>query len=287
MSALPTKIGLIGVGLIGGSLALALRNHGYTGDLYAYDHNPETAGKIKGINGFLSSPAQVLERCDMVVIATPVGACRSILQAMRPVWSADKTVSDVGSVKQSLIKAARDVFGKVPPNLVPAHPIAGDEKSGPTAARAELFSQCCTLLTPLEHTQASAVTRVRLLWESAGARTECIAADEHDHLLAQSSHLPHLAAYALMDSLLAETDGSQPRYLAGGLRDFTRVAGSDPIMWRDICLHNGDHLLEALHRFQASLNSLRTAIERRDGEALEALFAAARKRRRSLSSPVS
>lgn len=287
MNKLPANIGLIGVGLIGGSLAVALRAHGYTGALYAYDCDPAASAKRDAISDFLASPQHVLERCELVVIATPVGACQSVLQAMQSAWSMDKTVSDVGSTKQAVIAAAHAVFGKMPDNIVPAHPIAGNEKSGAAAAHPQLFSQQCVLLTPLSHTNPEAVARVRLLWESVGAYTECIAADQHDYLLARSSHLPHVVAYALIHSLFVEAgdDAHRLRYVAGGLRDFTRIAASDPIMWRDICLSNRDQLLQALDCCQGSLNLLRTAIEQRDGKTLESMFSAARQQRLSLSLP--
>ena len=288
MSALPNTIGLIGTGLIGGSLVLALRAYGYRGGLYAYDRDPAAAEQVDGIDDVLSSPEEVLARCELVVIAVPAGSCQSVFQAMKPAWSMDKVVSDISSVKQATLAAARTVFGDVPDNFVPAHPIAGNEKSGPAAAQAQLFAQRCVLLTPIANTKEAAVAKVCRLWESVGAYTERIASDEHDCLLARSSHLPHVLAYALMHSLLKDADRSRHlRYAAGGLHDFARIAASNPIMWRDVCLLNSEQLLTALDHFRDSLGVMRAAIERQDGKALEDLFSAARKHKLSLPLPPS
>ena len=166
-----------------------------------------------------------------------------------------------------------------------AHPVAGNEKSGPTAAQAQLFNRRCVLLTPIAGTKEAAVAQVCGLWESVGAYTERIADHEHDCLLARSSHLPHVLAYALMHSLLKDADRSRHlRYAAGGLHDFARIAASNPVMWRDVCLHNGEQLLIALDHFSDSLDLLRAAIKRRDGKALEDIFSAARKHKLSLPS---
>ncbi|MGF1548384.1 MAG: prephenate dehydrogenase [Thiotrichales bacterium] len=277
------RLCLIGVGLIGGSLALALRRAGYCKQVVGVGRsvaNLEEALRLKVIDEASHNPATAVRGADMIVLAVPVGSveavCRQIAIPMEP----DAVLTDVGSVKADVVRQVERAFDRLPPRFVPGHPIAGTERSGAGAAFPELFEGRRVLLTPLEQTDPAAVAEVRRMWEVSGAVVEEMAVEAHDRILAATSHLPHMLAFGLVDSLARLTEGQQMfRYAAGGFRDFTRIASSDPVMWRDICLHNRDALLEALARYQADLATLRRAVEIRDGDALLAIFERAKQAR--------
>ncbi|WP_123401846.1 prephenate dehydrogenase/arogenate dehydrogenase family protein [Inmirania thermothiophila] len=270
------RLAVLGVGLIGGSLARALRRAEAVGEIVGCGRDPAhlaRAVELGVVDRAETDPAAAVAGADLVVLAVPLGAMRAVLAAAAPALAADAVVTDVGSAKASVIADARAVFGRIPRWFVPGHPIAGTERSGVEAAFAELFEDHRVLLTPVAETDPAAVERVRRMWEAAGAVVETMEVAHHDAVLAATSHLPHMLAYALVDAL-ARLEGHEEifRYAAGGFRDFTRIASSDPVMWHDICLANREALLGMLRRFQADLARLADAVEAGDGETLLATF---------------
>ncbi|ROR32295.1 prephenate dehydrogenase [Inmirania thermothiophila] len=274
--AVARRLAVLGVGLIGGSLARALRRAEAVGEIVGCGRDPAhlaRAVELGVVDRAETDPAAAVAGADLVVLAVPLGAMRAVLAAAAPALAADAVVTDVGSAKASVIADARAVFGRIPRWFVPGHPIAGTERSGVEAAFAELFEDHRVLLTPVAETDPAAVERVRRMWEAAGAVVETMEVAHHDAVLAATSHLPHMLAYALVDAL-ARLEGHEEifRYAAGGFRDFTRIASSDPVMWHDICLANREALLGMLRRFQADLARLADAVEAGDGETLLATF---------------
>ncbi len=279
------RVGIVGVGLIGGSLALALKQAGYDGEIVGCDVDASASLALRCVDRLLDSPTALTRECDVVVLATPVGAAVALLAEIAPACSAQTVITDAGSTKRRFVEAARAAFdrGTGLGGVVPGHPIAGCEKSGAEAARADLFRGRKTVLTPLRNTDARALGMVTSLWERAGAEVTQMDAVEHDALFAATSHLPHLLAYALIGRLLESPHRDRAiEYAAGGLRDFTRIAESDPVMWRDICLANRDNLLEAIAGFESEFGRLRDAVGRGDAAALDAFFKRAGDYRRRL-----
>ncbi|MEE4108016.1 MAG: prephenate dehydrogenase/arogenate dehydrogenase family protein [Halieaceae bacterium] len=276
------RVGIVGLGLIGGSLALALRDAGSAGAVLAWD--PADAVLEAGLQGGVIDTAAasleaLLDGVDVVVLAAPTVACAGLLERILARGGAYHCVTDVASVKGPLVEAAARL-GAAARRFVPGHPIAGSERSGVGAARADLFRDHRVILTPDAATDAEALGVVRALWRSAGAEVTTMGVEEHDAVLAATSHLPHVLAFALVDALArAPSRDDIFRYAAGGFRDFTRIASSDPVMWRDVALANRDALLAALDDFTARLAVLRTAIEGGDGDALEATFRNAKRAR--------
>ncbi|MDD3517073.1 MAG: prephenate dehydrogenase/arogenate dehydrogenase family protein [Chromatiales bacterium] len=270
------RLAIIGVGLIGGSLALALRRAGYCGEVIGCGRgvaNLDEAVRLGIIDRYETDPAQAVQGADFVVLAVPLGAMQDTFAVIRDVLAADAVVTDVGSAKGSVVAAARAACGEVPPWFVPGHPIAGTERSGATAAFAELFQGRRVILTPTATTADDARRRVRAAWEVAGAVVEEMPVEHHDEVLAATSHLPHMLAFTLVESLSRMSDSDEIfRYAAGGFRDFTRIASSDPVMWRDIALANRDALLTVTQRYRRDLDELMDAIARGDGQALLRLF---------------
>ncbi len=206
-----------------------------------------------------------------------MGAMESCFKAMVGHLPADVVLTDVGSAKANVVTAARKAFGELPAGFVPGHPIAGTEKSGVEASVADLFQKRRVILTPTNDTSAGAVARVRSMWESAGATVDEMAVEHHDEVLAATSHLPHLLAYSLVDTLVSMDESEEIfRFAAGGFRDFTRIASSDPVMWRDICGANRDALLLMLERFGKDLETLTALVRDADAAALETLFTRAK-----------
>lgn len=277
------KLTIIGVGLIGGSLARALKHAGACREIVGSGRDAahlQTAVTLGVIDRYDADLRVAVRGADMVVLAVPIGATEAVLRQIKPALTAQTIVTDVGSAKESVINAARAVFGEVPANFVPAHPIAGTERSGVKASFAELFQHRRVVLTPVAHTSADAIGQVRALWELAGAEVLEMEAARHDAVLAATSHLPHLLAYALVDTLAGmESHDDIFRFAAGGFRDFTRIAASDPVMWRDICLANRDAILGVLDRFSADLSQLRGAISSGDGAHMQEVFARAKHER--------
>lgn len=281
------RLALIGVGLIGGSLALALRQGGGCREIVGYDRdraNLDLAVERGVIDRFETSPCATVHGADVVVLATPVGAVETLCRALRGCLDEDAVLTDVGSVKGDVVRAVTAGFGRIPPNFVPGHPIAGKERSGVVAACPDLFVGRRIILTPVVETNHDASTRVRRLWEVAGGVVEEMDVQHHDEVLAATSHLPHLLAFALVGSLsrLGERDEIF-RYAAGGFRDFTRIASSDPVMWRDVCLSNRDAILDVLTHFEHDLQALSEAVAAEDGARLLELFQHAKQARNSFS----
>ncbi len=270
------KIAIIGVRLLGGSLARALRRSGQRARIVGYGRNHldlQRAIDLGVIDGFETRLQSAVEDADMIVIAVPVGAIDGILREMRPYLAPDAVITDVGSTKHGVVAAAREQLGDAMAAFVPGHPIAGDERRGVEASRADLFDGRVVLLTPVAETRPLALARVRALWEAAGAQVAEMDPDRHDQILAATSHLPHVLAYALVDTLARMDDSEEIfRYAAGGFRDFTRIASSDPVMWRDICLANGPRILETLTQYRAGLDELGALIAQANGEGLVDLF---------------
>lgn len=274
------QLTIIGVGLIGGSLARALREAGAVGEVIGAGRDAahlERARELGVIDRSTTDLGEAVRGADMVLLAVPVGAMEAVMRAIAPELSPDTVLTDAGSTKGSVIEAARRVFGELPANFVPGHPIAGTENSGVEAAFAELYEGRRVILTPTGTSSPEAVERVRAMWQAAGAVVTEMDAGHHDRVLAATSHLPHLLAFSLVDTL-AKMDEKEEifAYAAGGFRDFTRIASSDPQMWRDICVHNEPALLAMLDRFEADLRNLREAIGRDDGDYLQKVFGRAK-----------
>jgi prephenate dehydrogenase len=208
-----------------------------------------------------------------VIIATPVASFEPIFKALKPYWSEKTLYTDVGSTKGNILAAAEQVFGRVPANFVPAHPIAGAEQSGVTAAIVDLFNQKRVIITPTNTTSFQAVQMIQMLWEKIGARVSIMDAPQHDKILAATSHLPHLLAFALVDMLGHQDEESDIfKYAAGGFRDFTRIASSDPTMWADICMANKASILPLIEQLQAELDKISGLLKSDDYQALFTTF---------------
>lgn len=270
------RLAVIGVGLIGGSLAFALKRAGAVGEVVGCGRgkaNLDKAVELGIVDRYVTDPAEAVEGADMVFLAVPLGAMRGVFVAVKDRLAPDAVVTDGGSAKACIVEDARIVFGAPPPFLVPGHPIAGTEKSGAAAAFPDLFVGRRVILTPLPETAGKAKARVRRMWETVGAVVEEMEVSHHDEVLAATSHLPHVLAFALVDALGRMGDSEEIfRYAAGGFRDFTRIASSDPVMWRDICLANRDALLGVLRSYQSELDAVADTIARADGRELQALF---------------
>lgn len=274
------RLCLIGVGLIGGSIALAARNRGLAGAIVGVDADARNLDRARA-RGVIDAGFVDIEEAaagsDFVVIATPVGSVETVLRKLRQVWVEGAVYTDVGSTKSSLVADAERTFGRVPRNLVPGHPIAGGENSGVDAAVADLFQGRRVLLTPVPVTDPGALQRVRGFWEGMGARVAETTPRHHDEILAATSHLPHVLAFVLTE-MLGRRDEQQEifGYAAGGFRDFTRIASSDPRMWLDICRANRDQILPLLAQYRAALQQAEDMLATDQAEALLGLFTAAK-----------
>jgi prephenate dehydrogenase len=274
------RLCIVGVGLIGGSLALALRQAGYVNEIVGTSRNQahlRRAVELGVIDRLDLNVARAAAAADVVVLCVPLGAMEPVCQQLKETFASDSILTDVGSAKASVVAAVRSAFGELPSGFVPGHPIAGTEKSGVDAAFAALFQNRRTVLTPLESTSEQACRTVVDMWEATGSIVEIATVDHHDQVLAATSHLPHMLAFGLVDSLARLGDHNEIfRYAAGGFRDFTRIASSDPVMWRDICLANRRALLSIMARFQADLDILAEAIDKEDGDLLLEIFTRAK-----------
>ncbi len=274
------RLCVIGTGLIGGSLARALRAAGYCNEVVGAGRNAEhlqQAVELGVIDRYDTDLARAVEGADMVLVAVPLGAMQQVFGAIRGHLADDAVLTDAGSAKGSVIDDVRAAFGEVPANFVPGHPIAGTERSGVEASFAELYRDRRVILTPLAHTDAQATARVRAMWEAAGAGVVEMEPGHHDMVLAATSHLPHVLAFVLVESLARMHDEQEIfDYAAGGFRDFTRIASSDPVMWRDICLSNSAALHAMIERFMNDLQALDEAVRSRDGERLLEIFGSAK-----------
>lgn len=268
-------VGFVGIGLIGASLAQALKKAHAAQRIIALDVSETALAEAQAL-GVIDAAADWTElaHADVIVLATPVDAFSAICRqlARLPLKKA-VVVTDVGSTKESVLEAMRNAFGAVPSWFVPAHPIAGREKGGVEAARAELFSGRKVILTTLPETDDRALGIVSRMWHAAGASTRYLSIAKHDEVLGATSHLPHVLAYLLVDMLDQDLNHEEIfHYAAGGFRDFTRIASSSPVMWRDICLHNGAVLRQLLARYRARIAAFEALLEDRDGVAIETLF---------------
>lgn len=270
------KLAIIGVGLIGGSLARALREQGAVQEIVGCGRgkpNLEKAVELGVIDHYTHDAGEAVKGADMIFLAVPLGAMKSTFEAIRPHLAEDAVITDGGSVKGCLVKDAVEVFGKVPVNFVPGHPIAGTEHNGVEASFAELYQNRRVILTPLPETDPVATRRVTEMWRLCGAEVAEMAVEHHDEVLAATSHLPHMLAFSLVDALARMKENDEIfLYAAGGFRDFTRIASSNPVMWRDICLANQEALGEMLHRFADELTDLATTLREGNGEHLLEIF---------------
>jgi len=282
-----TKVALIGVGLIGSSLAHAMRRGSLAAHIAGYAPSEKTRARAAEL-GFCDSmhatPADAARDADLVILCTPVGALQAAAEAIAPSLKPGAILSDVGSVKTAVI---RDVGPFVPQGVhfIPGHPIAGTEHSGPDAGFAELFDGRWCVLTPVAGTEEAAVTKLTEFWRGCGSRVEVMDSKHHDIVLAITSHVPHLIAYNIVGTAadLEEVTSSEViKFSAGGFRDFTRIAASDPTMWRDVFLNNREAVLEVLGRFSEDLSALQRAIRWGDGDMLFDLFTRTRAIRRSI-----
>ena len=274
---------VVGLGLIGGSLALGLKQRGGCRTVVGFDINPTEVeeGLHRGvIDEKAEELFQAVYDADVVVLAVPVKVMEGVLAEIRNAIRPETILTDVGSAKGNVVEAARRVFGEVPANFVPGHPIAGSEKSGVSSAKATLYEHHKVILTPLSETDRFALKQITRMWESVGAEVHHMNVQRHDEVLAATSHLPHLLAFSLVDTLANDHENRDIfRYAAGGFRDFTRIAASDPMMWHDIFLANSEATLKVLKEFSSGVDQLRTAIEQRDGQHLLGVFTRAKSAR--------
>lgn len=264
---------VIGLGLIGGSLALVARQRKLATEVIGSSRSQSTLdtaialGVVDRVVTDLPTELQTLQANDLVLIGVPTLTMPAILQVLQENLPRGVTFTDAASVKGSVVEAVRDIFGHVPTEFVPGHPIAGSEKSGVAAARADLYEDHQVIVTPLPETGPGHLARVRALWSGAGASVQVMPVAEHDEVLAATSHIPHLLAYSLVDTLASLEENREIfRYAAGGFRDFTRIAASDPLMWHDITLANKNSILAVLDTFSDNLAGLREAIINKDGD---------------------
>jgi cyclohexadieny/prephenate dehydrogenase len=280
-------LAIIGPGLIGSSIARAAREQGAVRSIVATARSPETRKRVVELglaDKVTETNAEAVEGADLVIVCVPVGVCGGVAKEIAPHLKAGAIVSDVGSVKGAIV---RDMGPHLPNNVhfIPAHPVAGTEHSGPDAGFAELFEGRWCILTPLESSDPQAVKRLAAFWRLLGANVDTMTPEHHDLVLAITSHLPHLIAYTIVgtaDELQTVTRSEVLKFSAGGFRDFTRIAASDPTMWRDIFLANKDGVLEMLGRFNEDVAALTKAIRRGDGEALHEHFTRTRAIRRGI-----
>ena len=281
------RVALIGLGLIASSMFWAIKRGGLAGEVTGYARSQETRDTARQIglcDRVCDSAAEAAEGADLVVLCVPVGAMGRVMEEIAPVLKPGATVSDVGSVKAHVIEAVQP---HIPEGVhfVPAHPLAGTEHSGPESGFAELYDNRWCLLVPVEGADPAAVAQLRALWEGMGANVEEMDADHHDLVLAVTSHVPHAIAYTMVgvaDDLRRVTDSEVIKYSAAGFRDFTRIAASDPTMWRDVFLTNKEATLEILGRFTEELFALQRAIRTGDGDHLHDYFTRTRAIRRGI-----
>ncbi|BDV35434.1 prephenate/arogenate dehydrogenase family protein [Methylocystis iwaonis] len=281
------RLAIIGAGLIGSSIARAARDYGAAGEIAIVDASQQVMARVRELgiaDDAGGDMAQALKGADLIIICTPVGVCGVVAQAIAPHLEKGAILSDVGSVKGAVVA---QIAPHVPAGVhfIPAHPLAGTEFSGPDAGFATLFQNRWSILTPLEGADASAVARLANFWTRIGAKVETMSPEHHDKVLALTSHLPHLIAYNIVgtaDDFGEQTRSEVIKFSASGFRDFTRIAASDPTMWRDIFLNNREAVLEMLGRFNEDLSALQRMIRRGDGEGLFDFFTRTRAIRRSI-----
>ena len=268
------KITIIGVGLIGGSLAKAIKKNNLAEVVFGFGRNLsrlESAQKSNIIDQYSIDISEALDGASIVVIATPVGTFESILRELKPYITEGMIITDVGSTKTSIAKSAREILVEMASCFVPAHPIAGKEKSGFESSDAELFLNKKVIITPLEINTDKTINSLKKLWEDVGADVDFMSAESHDELLGMTSHLPHMLAFSLVNYLITQNP-SASIYAAGGFKDFSRIASGDAVMWRDICLNNRDQIIAHIKGYQETLSALVDAIDNQDKDKLESFF---------------
>lgn len=281
------RIALVGIGLIGSSISRAVREHGLAREIVVSTRSPQTLAEAERLalgDRYTNDAAEAVKGADLVVVSVPVGASGAVAEAIGSHLADGAIVTDVGSTKASVIEAMRPHLPEHV-HFIPGHPIAGTERSGPAAGFASLFEGRWCILTPPKGTARDAVQLLTDFWTALGSRVELMDAHHHDRVLAIVSHLPHIIAYNIVgtaDDLETVTESEVIKYSASGFRDFTRLAASDPTMWRDVCLANSSAILEMLSRFSEDLASLQRAIRWGDGDALYAMFSRTRDVRRSI-----
>lgn len=270
------RLALLGVGLIGGSVALALKRAGQVGRVVGYGRNRANLEEALGlgvIDEIAASPEAAVPGADRVLLAMPVGAMAATFARIAPLLADHALVTDAGSTKQDVVAAARAGLGPRIARFVPGHPIAGAEKSGAAAAMADLYDGRSVILTPLPENDAATVAAIAGMWQACGAQVQAMSAAEHDRIFAAVSHLPHLAAFALVDELAGRPEAELFfRHAGSGFRDFTRIAGSSPVMWRDIALANRRALVAELDAYLSRLSAYRDALATGDGDGLMQSF---------------
>ncbi len=279
------KICIIGVGLIGGSIAKAARQKGLTDHIVAFGRqsgikNLQLAKKLGVVDEYYFDIEAAVKGADCIIITTPVGVIEQVFSQLQPFWNNDAIYIDAGSTKGSVIAAAEAVFSKVPVNFVPVHPIAGAEKSGVEAAQVDLFNNKRVIITPVEATSTKAINKISAFWREIGSRVSIMDADHHDTVLAATSHLPHILAFSLVH-LLGKKDEQEEifKYAAGGFKDFTRIASSDPTMWLDICMANKNELVPLIQQLQTELKGMEQMLIENNSEKLLETFKYARQAR--------
>lgn len=281
------RLCIIGVGLIGGSLALALKKAGYCQSVIGAGRNIDNlkkAQQLKIIDEYTTDLAQAVKDADVIVVAVPLGAMSDVFEKITPAIKNTAIITDVGSAKCSVIDEAKIKLTEKINQFVPGHPIAGTEKSGAEAALDSLYENRRVILTPLKANTVKDINAIRTMWEKSGAKVDNMDAHHHDLILAGTSHLPHVLAFALVDCLNKVDNVDEIfKYAAGGFRDFTRIASSDPVMWRDICLKNSTAILAMMKSYQNEMDGLKKAIEKSDEEALLKIFSDAKSARDEFS----
>ncbi len=274
---------IIGVGLIGGSLSLALKKAGYVKQVTGLGRGLENLQKARQlglIDQYETDYAKAVAHADMVFVAVPLSAMADVFKKIQPHLQKHAIVTDGGSAKHAVIDAAIQSLGSRKNQFVPGHPIAGTERSGAAAAFDSLYEKRRVILTPIEENSADDIQKVRAMWEAAGAEVDEMGARHHDLVLAGTSHLPHVLAFALVECLNNVDDVDEIfKYAAGGFRDFTRIASSDPVMWRDICITNSEAILAMMQNYQSEIDNLKKAIQNSDADELLKIFSSARKAR--------
>ena len=287
MSVLINNLCVIGTGLIGGSFCLALKQSGGVNNIVGAGRSEETLQKAQQLNiidSYATEIAEAVKNADVVFVSVPLGATQSVFEqiafGLKQAGNENAVITDAGSSKLQVQKIADKVFADSARHFVAGHPIAGTENSGPAAAFADLYKDRRVILTPTENTDVAAVNLVTALWESTGATVETMDAEHHDKVLAATSHLPHVIAFGLVHCLENMDDIEDIfRFAAGGFRDVTRIASSDPTMWSDICLNNRQPILDMMKRYKDELDMLYNALETADGEKLIEVFKHAKQTR--------
>ena len=275
------RLAIVGVGLIGGSIGRALRDGSAATEIIGYGRNPahlSRAVELGLVDRWSTVLSDAVAGAEVVIVATPVGAMPGLFTRLMDLVSPTCIVTDAGSVKKKVVDAARASFGRSVARFVPGHPIAGLEQSGVEAATGDLFRGHKVILTPTPDTDPKAVAQIDSLWRTTGAQLMDMSPERHDRLLALTSHLPHMLAYALVNLLAdqAQDEGECFDLAAGGFYDISRVASSDPVMWRDICLHNADEVLARIGEYQDMMARLAALVKVKDAEGLEQMFRKAR-----------